>query len=633
MKGTPWRLAIDFGTSNSAAAVAGPGGVSVLRLGTRSDAIPSCVAAYNGEIVTGEAALRIAGIYPAAFEPTPKRRLGEEEIVLGGTVCDPVDLVAAVLGFVLGQAERYVGGGSPAQVILTHPEAWDEYLQGRLGAAAVKAGIPEECLVLLPEPVAAAWHYAATSDVEVGAYVAVLDFGGGTCDAAVLELSQTAGERAFNVVASGGIDPLGGHDFDAQLEGWVFGQLASEGEDHLLEALKSERSAADRAVLRDQIREAKHALSFHGSAPIGIRSGEQERVSTVTRGEFEQLIEPQLNRAVQLVQDVIGQALPSVQQLHKVYLTGGSSHIPALQSKLNEVLPMKLGLMGDPKQVTSLGALEAPAATILNPGAEHRPASAADAGAAAGESAASERRVRRFSRGSRATSLLPSRKNSTDDRPARFRPSKTALIGGGVLASAVLVASAFMLVPGGAQQPTSRGSSPSLGIPSSSGTSSAAATVRECGGREQPGLSDGECNLLTSANGLGLVNPASCTGNRDLADANFGLVCEPPASSNFSSTERPAIYVYGYPSSQALKTAFDAVVNKFDAVQGSAMKSPGWETWHLKDDQTQTVRGRVLGASDGGSNYLVWTEEEPLMEIWAISKEADISKLYSWWHR
>ena len=378
MEEIPWRLAIDFGTSNTAAAVAqAAGSVIVLRLGARSDAIPSCVAAYNGEILTGDSALQIAHIYPAAFEPTPKRRLGEDAVVLGDSVFDPVDLVAAVLQFVVGQATRFVGGGFPTEVVLTHPETWDEYLKGRLTAAAVKAGIPEQSIVLLAEPVAAAWHYAASSDVGVGAHVAVLDFGGGTCDAAVLEFAETSAGQAFRVVASAGIDPLGGHDFDAQLENWVYAQLAAEGKTDLLQGLTSERSSADKAALKDQVREAKHALSFHGAAPIGVRSGEHEWVCTVTRAEFEQLIDAQIHRAVDLVQRVIHEALPSAEQLHRVYLTGGSSHIPALQARLGEILPMKLGLMGDPKQVTSVGALEAPASSGSAPGApEH-----ADAGA------------------------------------------------------------------------------------------------------------------------------------------------------------------------------------------------------------------------------------------------------------
>lgn len=632
MEGTPWRLAIDFGTSNSAAAVAEDnGGVVVLRLGARSDAIPSCVAAYNGEILTGDAALQIAGIYPTSFEPTPKRRLGEEAVVLGGTICDPVDLVAAVFAFIVRQATRFMGGGSPAQVVLTHPEVWDEYLKGRLTAAAIKAGIPEESIVLMPEPVAAGWHYAATSDMDPGAHIAVLDFGGGTCDAAVLELAQTPDGPAFHVVASGGIDPLGGHDFDAQLENWVYSQLTAEGKNELLEGLKSEHSGADRAVLRDQIREAKHALSFHGSAPIGVHSGEHEWVCTVTRGEFEHLIEPQLRRAVELVQQVIQEALPSVQQLHRVYLTGGSSHIPALQAKLSGILPMKLGLMGDPKQVTSIGALEAPTSRGRIPGTEHIPLPRRPEAAVPAREPAPKEPSSRGNR-SKAQSPLQGSTTSADAKDGHIPPRvpKKVLMGGAVAASVALLVAAVMLGSGGTQL-TSGGT-----LPPSSPTSSAGPTeapTRMCAGKERPDLREGECNLLTSVNHIGRVAPHSCVPTRDLVGASYGLVCDPNSNSNFSSSERPTVYVYGYPSAQSLTRAFDEAIQRFDATPRSATRPPGWETWHLADDKTRTVKGRVLSASEEGMNYLIWTEDESLMMISAESKDANVLKLHAWWNK
>ncbi|MDQ1058390.1 actin-like ATPase involved in cell morphogenesis [Arthrobacter globiformis] len=625
-EGIPWRLAIDFGTSNTAAAVAQDGGgVVVLRLGARSDAIPSCVAAYNGEIVTGEAALRIAGIYPAAFEPTPKRRLAEEAVVLGSQIWDPVELVAAVLTYVFGQAKRYVGGGTPARVVLTHPEAWDEYMKRRLTAAALKAGILEESLVLMPEPVAAGWHYAATSDVDPGAHVAVLDFGGGTCDAAVLELAHTPEGPAFHVVKADGIDPLGGHDFDALLEGWVYSQLAAESKNELLEGLKSERSAADRAVLRDQIREAKHALSFHSSAPIGIHSGDHEWVCTVTRGEFEHLIEPHLRRAVELVQHVIEEALPSVQQLHRVYLTGGSSHIPALQAQLSEILPLKLGLMGDPKQVTSIGALEAPASRGDPAGTEVRQVPEPEAGTTGPGQPRESGRTGPFRLHHRLSARYQHRFSGTKGRPRTPHLPKKVLLAAGAAASAALVVAAVMLSSGGTPIPPPAVNASSFGRTE--------ASTGKCAGKERPDLREGECYLLTSVNSLGLIAPDSCVGNNDLSGASSGLICGPSVTSNFSSIERPSVYVYGYASAQSLSSAFDDSIKRFNASPRSATKPPGWETWHLRDDQSQKVRGRVLGASENGTNYLVWTEDESLMMIRAESDAADVDKLYSWWHK
>jgi hypothetical protein len=342
-------------------------------------------------------------------------------------------------------------------------------------------------------------------------------------------------------------------------------------------------------VLRDQVREAKHALSFHGSAPIGVRSGGQEWVCTVTREEFEHLIEPQLRRAVELVQQVVQDAVPSVQQLHRVYLTGGSSHIPALQAKLNEILPMKLGLMGDPKQVTSIGALEAP-----------------------------------LSRG-RIVGTGNGRKGAPVPKkavPKKAVPKK-ALIGGGVAASVALLVAAVMLGSGGTPLPTRQSSS----------AGRTEASTRMCGGRERPDLREGECNLLTSADSIGRVAPDSCVANSDLGGASYGLVCEPNANSDFSSTERPTVYVYGYSSAQSMTAAFEEDIRRFNATEGSAAKPPGWETWHLTDDKAQTSQGRVLSASEEGVNYLIWTEDESHMMIQAESKDAEVRKLYAWWHK
>jgi molecular chaperone HscA len=609
MEDIPWRLAIDFGTSNTAAALAqAAGSVRILRLGARSDAIPSCVAAYNGEILTGDSALQIAGIYPAAFEPTPKRRLGEDAVVLGDSVFDPVDLVAGVLAFVVGQAVRFVGGGFPSQVVLTHPEPWDEYMKGRLTAAAVAAGIPEQNVVLMAEPVAAGWHYAANADVGVGAHVAVLDFGGGTCDAAVLELAETGDGQVFHVVASAGIDPLGGHDFDAQLENWIYAQLAAEGKTDLLQSLTSGRASADRAVLRDQVREAKHALSFHGAAPIGVRSGGHEWVCTVTRDEFEQLIDGQIHRAVDLVQQVIRQSLPSAQQLHRVYLTGGSSHIPALQARLGEILPMKLGLMGDPKEITSVGALEAPEPRRLP--------------ALAVESAEDTLEV---GEGDVVHQPSPAAEHLVGDKPAvlarvrRLLPrSKRILIVACVGAAVVLLGTAIALA--GGFPPPSGSVSPSNSQPPA---------ARKCAGEERPRLSDGECGLLTKAVSRGQVAPNSCSSNKNQAPASYGLVCEPPAYSGFNSVEEPQVSVYGYDSTTAMETAFDGLVKQYGAAERSAADPPGWQDWVSGD--SKTVKGRLLGASKDGTNYLIWNDVQALMEVRAESKGADVPALLEWW--
>lgn len=621
MPDSEWRLAIDFGTSNTAASVVqGDGRVLVLRLGARSDAITSSVAVYNGEILAGEAALQVAGVFPAAFEPTPKRRLGENAVLLGGSVLDPVELVAAVLRYVLNQAIRFVGGGFPSQVVLTHPEPWDAYMQQRLAAAAVRAGISEQNLVLLSEPVAAAWHYAATSEIPPRAHVAVLDFGGGTCDAAVLKLSETQKEPSFQVVSAGGIDPLGGHDFDAQLEKWVYSQLAAEGQKGLLQSLSAERAAGDRAVLRDQVREAKHALSFHSSAPIGVRSGDYEWVCTITRREFEQLIDSQISRAAELVQKVIRDALPKMEELHRVYLTGGSSYIPALQAKLGELLPLKLGLLGDPKQVTSTGALQAPMPLKQEPVGEQTSASVAN-GLKTAVDTADVTGVPITKPRPSQNQRIPLQASATTASVPRGLAGRTwkMLIAGGAVIAAAILGSVIMLSNAGT------GPRPENAPPS----------ARTCGGVPQGDLSASECDLLNKHDLLSrqqprtsLVAAESCISNPEPQEAGSAIVCDPAADSGLSPSQQANIYVYGYDSANGLASSFEADVNDSGAGKGSVTQPPAWEIWTYGG--TTVNQGRILSFTTGDNSVLVWTDEKALMKLRAESN-ATVDELYNWW--
>ncbi|MHA7191932.1 Hsp70 family protein [Arthrobacter sp. MDT2-16] len=613
MTDSGWRLAIDFGTSNTAASVADADGRTLaLRLGARSDAITSAVGVYNGEILAGDAATQVAAIVPAAFEPTPKRRLGEDAIVLGDDVVSPVDLVAAVLRHVLNQAVRYFGGSSPAQVVLTHPETWGPYMTQRLMASAVSAGIPEQRIVLLSEPVAAAWHYTTTSAIQTEAHLAVLDFGGGTCDAAVLKLSATETGPSFEVVASGGIDPLGGDDFDAQLEQWVYAQLAAEGKTSILQGVATDRAAANRTALRHQVQEAKHALSFHGSAPIGVRSDDDEWVCTITRREFEQLVEGNVDRAVKLVQNVISQALPSMDDLHRVYLTGGSSYLPALQFKLSELLPLKLGLMEDPKQVTSLGALQAPAPKDLPDGSGEGQAPKGGELSNAGSHAGAPSRLVADPSGS---SPMQSAQSPASDAQ-RSEKSRKKIIIGGTAALAVVVASIAAI---NAQTGGDSGTEPS-------------AAAQACDTDSQASLSAEECSLLYEYEPLPfLLAPESCRHNPDAQGAQTSIVCDPATSSGFSLALQPRIYVYGFGSAEALESSFQADIENSGAAKGPVNQPPAWENWTLEGEDT-TAQGQLLSSASPDFSTLQWSDDKALVKVRAQSA-ATIDMLYSWWQQ
>ena len=101
-----WILAIDYGTTNTSAAAKDRKGTHVLDLAGRRQ-YPSCVhVGERGEILTGTDAENVAVLFVDRFVATPKRRLSERTVVIGGTEVAVVDLVSATLRAVYQEAVR-----------------------------------------------------------------------------------------------------------------------------------------------------------------------------------------------------------------------------------------------------------------------------------------------------------------------------------------------------------------------------------------------------------------------------------------------------------------------------------------------------------------------------------------------
>ena len=352
-----WSLAVDFGTSNTAAAYRLDGGPSrAVRLTDQSDQMPSAVLATPDGIKVGLEAVRSAQIWPEAFEAAPKSRMGEGEIQLGGRDVPDVLLVAAVLRHVAQRAQRAAGGGPPEHVVLTHPVQWAPRRQRVLLKAAAEAGLGDR-VRLVPEPVAAATHYGVGRPVPAGGVVAVFDFGGGTCDVALLR-STGDPSSPFEVVEAAGEDPLGGDLLDMRLLDWTVEQLEAGGQDELVALLRQDEHVAARLTLRDQVRGAKHALSYDASAVIPVAVAGRQQLLSLTAAELDHRLAPQLDRAAELMSRTLRGAGIAPSQLAALYLTGGSSLMPAIHRRLSALLGRPAETLDDPKLVVALGALD-----------------------------------------------------------------------------------------------------------------------------------------------------------------------------------------------------------------------------------------------------------------------------------
>ncbi|WP_229568841.1 Hsp70 family protein [Rhodococcus sp. RDE2] len=350
-----WALSIDFGTSNTAAAhtSALSGRIETLPLTHQSNLLPSWVYAESPQrILTGAAAAAAADRGPARFMPSPKRLVGQvPDALLDGEEYALETLIAPVLAAAYERALVAHNGVPPGLVVLTHPEAWSSQQIETLTTAATCAGIDPATITTVSEPRAAAHHYSRATSAEPGTKIAVFDFGGGTLDVAVL-IATDAGR--FEVVAARGDTTLGGKDFDARLRRWIEEHLG-ESEPEVADALATVPPHLRRSI-DDQIRTAKEHLSESPSATVTLDTGTGRHTLTVTRGEFDELISPDLDRAVTLARATLTDAgVAGPDDLAALYLTGGSARIPLVHTRLRELGPV--ATLDDPKTVVAQGAL------------------------------------------------------------------------------------------------------------------------------------------------------------------------------------------------------------------------------------------------------------------------------------
>ncbi|MCT2585860.1 Hsp70 family protein [Actinophytocola sp. S1-96] len=347
-------LTVDLGTSNTVAVLSAPGRPPRVVDVDGASAMPSAVfATEDGRLVAGREAVRLARSAPARFEPNPKRRVDDGTLLLGDVVVPVASALGAVLGKVVAEASRQLGGVLPDQVRLTHPVRWGTARCAVLLEAARQAGVGA-VVQLVPEPVAAAAHFASATGrvLAPGQALAVYDLGAGTFDAAVVG----AGQHGLTVLAESGLSDLGGLDIDQALLDHLGRQVGGRDPD-AWRRLVTPGSAEDRRAslaLREDVRVAKEALSEHPQTEVAMP--EPFGSVLVTRAELETPVRPGLLRSVELLGSTTRGAGMDVGWLAGVYLVGGSSRIPLVATLMAEQLGVVPTALDQPETAVALGA-------------------------------------------------------------------------------------------------------------------------------------------------------------------------------------------------------------------------------------------------------------------------------------
>ena len=223
-------LGIDFGTSNSAAAVIdGSGILRVIPLSAARSEMPTAVFfdAESHHVLYGEDAMQayLSG-HEGRLLRSLKSLLGsalmDEYTQVDGRALRFFDIVVLFFKELKLRCEAHVGEslthvviGRPVHFVDDDPER-DALAQTTLSCAALEAGFSNIRFQL--EPIAAALDYEQHIDKETTALV--VDIGGGTSDFTTIRLNKNRSalsDRSADVLASTGIH-IGGTDFDRLLD-------------------------------------------------------------------------------------------------------------------------------------------------------------------------------------------------------------------------------------------------------------------------------------------------------------------------------------------------------------------------------------------------------------------------------
>ena len=351
-------IGIDLGTTNSLVAYVddATGLPRVIPDGEGRKLLPSVVAFAPEGILVGEAARRQLVRRPHSTVYSVKRFMGRDyedvkdelryfpfairpadgivKLDVGGREVTPPEVSAVVLKSLKERAEAHFK--EPVEkAVVTVPAYFNDSQRQATRDAGRIAGL--DVVRIVNEPTAAALAYGLHRLSE--GVIAVYDLGGGTFDISILRVK----DGIFEVLATNGNTHLGGDDFDRVIMLWLLEDIQCR---HHAEIVRSGLDLARDAEAMQELRLAAEA------AKIRLSTEERTRLTIpfagftyrteITRADVERLIEPLVARTLEPIDQVV--------------LVGGSTRVPLVRRRVEELFGRTPHSHLDPDEVVALGA-------------------------------------------------------------------------------------------------------------------------------------------------------------------------------------------------------------------------------------------------------------------------------------
>lgn len=358
------NFGIDLGTTNSAIAKFIKGEVSLFNNPTDygRNTLPSVVGFKKDKIFVGSKAKELLEKDPKSVVGTFKRKMGTSESFKIKSINEsktPIELSAIVLK----ELKTFLPPSENIDaIVVTIPASFDMVQSNATKEAGIQAGFKQ--VVLLQEPIAASLAYAnmkKEKEMKDGQWL-VYDLGGGTFDAALVRIK----DGDMRVLDHEGDNFLGGADFDNLIvEKMLIPKISDKYSfENLLDEMKSASGKfnAKYYVLLRRAEEAKILLSAKSSAEIVVdgmtddNGDEVDEEITITRSEFNELIKEYIDNSIDMVKKILTRNSLKPNELQFTLMVGGSSYIPYVRQRVEEVLQIPINCEIDPTTAVAVGA-------------------------------------------------------------------------------------------------------------------------------------------------------------------------------------------------------------------------------------------------------------------------------------